>query len=97
MLPKNVSICHAYLTFVCCVLLIYPWQLPVSVYESLIEVVEAQSKVLFASVEYTLATEDAERVGVDHIARASVTGASERSAGNSWYVCLLLIFVHKAV
>lgn len=56
-------------------------QLPVSVYESLIEVVEAQSKVLFAKVQYTLATEDAERVGVDHIARASVTGASERSAG----------------
>ncbi|XP_064394720.1 COP9 signalosome complex subunit 6-like [Halichondria panicea] len=55
-------------------------QLPVSVYESLIEIVEAQPKVLFAGVTYTLATEDAERVGVDHIARASVTGASERSA-----------------
>ncbi len=57
-------------------------QLPVSVYESLIEIVEAQPKVLFAGVTYTLATEDAERVGVDHIARASVTGASERSAGD---------------
>lgn len=68
-------------------------QLPVSVYESLIEVVEAQSKVLFASVQYTLATEDAERVGVDHIARASVTGASERSAGNSWCSCCLALYM----
>lgn len=52
-----------------------------SIYESLIEIVDTKPKILFAGVPYALATEDAERVGVDHIARSSVTGATERSAG----------------
>ena len=57
-----------------------------SIYESLIEIVDTKPKILFAGVPYALATEDAERVGVDHIARSSVTGATERSAGV--YVCM---------
>ena len=56
-------------------------QLPLSIYESLIEIVDAKPKILFTGLPYTLATEDAERIGVDHIARSSVTGATERSAG----------------
>ena len=35
---------------------------------------------MFAVVSYTLATEEAERIGVDHIARMSMSGLSENSA-----------------
>ena len=40
-----------------------------------------QPTVMFTPVQYTLATEEAERVGVDHIARSSVTGSAQTSAG----------------
>ena len=40
-----------------------------------------QPKILFTNVPYTLATEEAERIGVDHIARSSVTGTAQTSAG----------------
>ena len=41
----------------------------------------SQPKILFTNVPYTLATEEAERIGVDHIARSSVTGMAQNSAG----------------
>lgn len=56
-------------------------QLPLTVYESMIELEEGKTKILFSSVPYTLATEEAERIGVDHIARVSVLGSAETSAG----------------
>jgi len=56
-------------------------QLPVNIYESLIEIVDGEPKILFTNVTYTLATEEAERIGVDHIARSSVTGTAQTSAG----------------
>ena len=56
-------------------------QLPIHIYESLIELVDAHPKVLYTPVQYCLATEEAERVGVDHIARSSVSGAAQTSAG----------------
>ena len=40
-----------------------------------------QARVLFIDVPYTLATEEAERIGVDHVARMSSAGNSEVSAG----------------
>ena len=40
-----------------------------------------QPTVMFTPVQYTLATEEAERIGVDHIARSSVTGSAQTSAG----------------
>lgn len=62
------------------------WQrLPILIYESLLELVEMQPKILYTTVNYTLATEEAERVGVDHIARSSVSGSAQTSAG----VCVL--------
>ncbi len=56
-------------------------QLPIHLYESLIEIIEAHPKILYTHVTYSLATEEAERIGVDHIARSSVTGATQTSAG----------------
>lgn len=55
-------------------------QLPLSVYESLIEIVEGQPTIMFTPVSYTLATEEAERIGVDHVARSSVVGTPLTSA-----------------
>lgn len=55
-------------------------KLPVSVYESLIDIVNGEPKIMFAVASYTLATEEAERIGVDHIARMSISGLSENSA-----------------
>ncbi|XP_029633510.1 COP9 signalosome complex subunit 6 isoform X3 [Octopus sinensis] len=51
--------------------------LPVTLYESLIN---GQSTLLFVSLEYTLATEEAERIGVDHVARVSTSDSGESSS-----------------
>ena len=37
--------------------------------------------MLFAELTYTLATEEAERIGVDHVARMTATGTGENSTG----------------
>lgn len=39
--------------------------------------------MLFAELPYTLATEEAERIGVDHVARMTATGTGENSTGNT--------------
>ena len=96
------------------------FQLPVSVYESVIDIINgevqyiyiytqyhpspsyavtgflwansfiscvcflsAQATMLFAELTYTLATEEAERIGVDHVARMTATGTGENSTGLS--------------
>ena len=41
----------------------------------------SKARVLFVDVPYTLATEEAERIGVDHVARMSSAGNSEISSG----------------
>lgn len=57
--------------------------LPISVYESVIDIEEGNTVTHLVSVDYTLATEEAERIGVDHVARVSnlesgvVSSASE--------------------
>lgn len=43
-----------------------------------------QATMLFAELNYTLATEEAERIGVDHVARMTATGTGENSTGKSW-------------
>lgn len=40
-----------------------------------------QATMLFAELTYTLATEEAERIGVDHVARMTATGSGENSTG----------------
>ncbi|XP_022909078.1 COP9 signalosome complex subunit 6 [Onthophagus taurus] len=53
--------------------------LPVSLYESVIDLINGEATMLFVSLTYTLATEEAERIGVDHVARMSSTDAGESS------------------
>ena len=40
-----------------------------------------QATMLFVELQYTLATEEAERIGVDHVARVSTAESGEASGG----------------
>ncbi|KAK7489284.1 hypothetical protein BaRGS_00019392 [Batillaria attramentaria] len=53
--------------------------LPISVYESVIDLVNGEATVLFVQLDYTLATEEAERIGVDHVARVTTGDATDSS------------------
>ncbi|KAL3848444.1 hypothetical protein ACJMK2_019301 [Sinanodonta woodiana] len=66
--------------------------LPVAVYESVIDLVNGQATMLFVELQYTLATEEAERIGVDHVARVSTSEAGEGST-----VAEHLIAQHSAI
>ncbi|CAO2630251.1 COP9 signalosome complex subunit 6 [Lemmus lemmus] len=67
-------------------------QLPVSVFESVIDIINGEATMLFAELTYTLATEEAERIGVDHVARMTATGSGENST-----VAEHLIAQHSAI
>ncbi|UYV62007.1 COPS6 [Cordylochernes scorpioides] len=54
-------------------------ELPVSLYESVIDLVNGEATILFVELPYTLATEEAERIGLDHIARMSTNESGESS------------------
>lgn len=56
--------------------------LPITMYESVIDLVNGEATMLFVELSYTLATEEAERIGVDHVARMSSGDSSESSQGN---------------
>lgn len=48
----------------------------------MIDIVQGEATMLFVPINYTLATEEAERIGVDHVARmASSNDAGENSFG----------------
>lgn len=42
--------------------------------------------MLFIQVQYTLVTEEAERIGVDHVTRLSSAGQSDVSQGERLYL-----------
>ncbi|GFQ82454.1 COP9 signalosome complex subunit 6 [Trichonephila clavata] len=54
-------------------------ELPVSIYESIIDLVSGEATMLFVELLYTLATEEAERIGLDHMARMSTNESGESS------------------
>lgn len=45
--------------------------LPLTLYESIIDLVKGEARMLFVKLTFTLATEEAERIGLDHVARIS--------------------------
>lgn len=67
-------------------------QLPAKLYESVIDIVQGEATMLFIPLTYTLATEEAERIGVDHVARMSTNESGEKSA-----VAEHLIAQHSAI
>jgi COP9 signalosome complex subunit 6 len=48
-------------------------RLPISMYESVIDLVGGEATLLFSPVAFSLETEEAERIGLDHMARLSST------------------------
>ncbi|KAH8264073.1 hypothetical protein KR038_002217 [Drosophila bunnanda] len=54
-------------------------QLPLKLFESLIDLVDGEATMLFVPLTYTLATEEAERIGVDHVARMTSNESGEKS------------------
>lgn len=56
-------------------------QLPLEVYESVIDMVRGEACLQFVALTWTLATEEAERIGVDHVARISAANTGAESAG----------------
>ena len=52
-----------------------------AVYESVIDLINGEATMLFVELQYTLATEEAERIGVDHVARMSTADTNESSSG----------------
>lgn len=55
--------------------------LSVSMYESVIDLVNGEATMLFVPLTYTLATEEAERIGVDHVQRMCNNDQGECSVG----------------
>ena len=41
--------------------------LPLTLYESIIDLVKGEARMLFVKLAFTLATEEAERIGLDHV------------------------------
>lgn len=48
-------------------------RLPLTMYESVVDLVDGEATLLFSSVSFSLETEEAERIGLDHMARLSST------------------------
>ncbi|EMP24814.1 COP9 signalosome complex subunit 6 [Chelonia mydas] len=74
--------------------------LPVSVFESVIDIINGEATMLFAELTYTLATEEAERIGVDHVARMTATVVAwrvDRHGGAGGGVAEHLIAQHSAI
>lgn len=66
--------------------------LPVTIYESVIDLVDKEAKMRFVELVYVLVTEEAERIGVDHVARVS---AGDSRSGSM--VAEHLLAQHNAV
>jgi COP9 signalosome complex subunit 6 len=54
--------------------------LPLNIYETVIDIVDNELKMFFIELEYSIATEEAERIGVDHIAKYSYGNTMLQSA-----------------
>ncbi|XP_062818084.1 COP9 signalosome complex subunit 6-like [Anolis carolinensis] len=53
--------------------------LPFSVFESMIDIINREATMIFAELMYILATEEAERIEVDHVAQVTATTSGENS------------------
>jgi COP9 signalosome complex subunit 6 len=63
--------------------------LPLGIYESLIDIIDGQAQTLFVRAQYKIATGEAERIAVDHAARPSVSLDKSGAGGFHRVVCKL--------
>jgi COP9 signalosome complex subunit 6 len=57
-------------------------ELPLGIYESLIDIIDGQAQAVFVRAQYKIATGEAERIAVDHASRPSLS-AEKNGAGGS--------------
>lgn len=55
--------------------------LPIAVYESVIDIVDGKAQTLFVKSQYRVETMEAERIAVNHVAKAAAIDATEGSGG----------------
>lgn len=69
------------------------------IYESVIDIVQGEATMLFVNLSYTLATEEAERIGVDHVVRTSTHENGGKSAGKAYLLATVfarfIYFAHQ--
>lgn len=74
--------------------------LPVLIYESVIDIVAGQPRMLFIEVAHTLVTEEAERIGVDHVSRMRGSGAEGGASELSDHIQVqrsAVLMLHKRI
>ncbi|KAI9282842.1 Mov34/MPN/PAD-1 family protein [Umbelopsis sp. AD052] len=57
-------------------------ELPLGIYESLIDIIDGQAQAVFVRAQYKISTGEAERIAVDHASRPSIS-ADKNGAGGS--------------
>jgi COP9 signalosome complex subunit 6 len=57
-------------------------EFPVDIYESIIDIVDEHTRLVFIKSSYKVETEEAERIAVDHVAKPSSSSA-ENGLGNT--------------
>lgn len=55
--------------------------LPLSIYESIVEIVKGETRHFFVPAGYRIDTGEAERIAVDHVSKQSAPGADHDGAG----------------
>jgi COP9 signalosome complex subunit 6 len=72
-------------------------ELPIAVYESLIDLVDGRAQTMFVRSQYRVETMEAERIAVNHVAKAAAADASEGSGGETplFYRCRFRVYSHK--
>lgn len=59
---------------------------PVNIYESIIDIVDEHTRLVFIKSSYKVETGEAERIAVDHVAKPSSSSA-ENGLGNTCKFC----------
>jgi COP9 signalosome complex subunit 6 len=65
--------------------------LPVTMYESELHIVNEQPTLLFVKVPYKIETGEAERIAVDHVAKISPTGGGGSGSQRKLYLNYSLV------
>jgi len=72
-------------------------ELPVALFESVIDLVGGEARMLFVPLAFTLATEEAERIGLDHVAKISGSGGGGEDNDTTSKVAEHLSAQHSAI
>ncbi len=57
--------------------------LPVAMYESIVDLVGGEARMFFVKLKYTLTTAEAERIGLDHVAKISSSSSATKASSKT--------------